>query len=466
KWLQDEHGTIRRLNTVWKTDYSGFDAIPLPKEKPRSECSPGEWYDRIRFHNHRVTSFFGFFSDQIRSYLPEVKIHLKAQDNSSLGPMRQAVGHGIDREALTRHIDLQGLDTRPLPVTEPRMAASSYDGSHYGFHWLGQSFLYDYLTSLPPGRPIVDFEYHAFSINPIRIPDLPRNHASATLWLAHMHGMVGNMAWYWHRRYGPDPFLDTWYWKLWLYASLSTQPVPAAEYFQTMLELNTFSREVEALATVPDGPVCIMVSKPSYIQDPSHIDALHRVYEGSSFHGLRVGFVTDQMLVRGGVPSDCRVMFVPNMAYLGKAALNVLEGVKEKLILYGGKKPRFDPYGFPHAPETVRFLENVAGIEEASAPVLSRRIGRLLTSYTGTLPIRIKRLDRSDGFGVMNRQAGVDDRQVMLLVNVLTNPTEVQMISKRGEPISGYDLLNDEPVDGKKISMPFQGVRLIQIDQE
>lgn len=468
-WLEESHGSIERLNAIWETGYTSFEKIPLPKEKPRAECSPGEWYDRISFHNHRVTSFFGFFSKQIRKHIPDAKIHMKAQDNSSLGPMPAAVGHGIDREALTPFVQLHGLDTRPLPITEPRMAASNYDESYYGFHWLGQSFLYDYLTSLPPTRPIVDFEYHAFSINPIRIPDLPTTHASATLWLAHLHGMIGNMAWYWHRRYGPDPFLDTWYWKLWFYASLSTQPVPAAEYFQTMLELNSFSQEVEALASVPDRPLRILVSKPSYIQDQAHIDALHRTYEGSSFHGLRVGFVTENMLARDGVPEDCRMILIPDAGYVSKAALEALKNAESegiRLVRYGERKPNLNSHGFPHAPETVRFLEDNDVIEYTTAPELSSQIGRLLSPMTKELPIRVERIDRPDAFGVMNRQTQVDNRQVVLLVNVLDHSTRIRMVSSQGKPVHGRDLLSGEIVDGTKISMPVQKVRLIQINTD
>ena len=84
------------------------------------------------------------------------------------------------------------------------------------------------------------------SINAIRIPDIPRSHPRAALWLAHLHGLVGNMAWYWHRRYGPDPFSSD-YFKMWLYGSISTQPVMAAEYFHTLLMLNTFAVEIAAL---------------------------------------------------------------------------------------------------------------------------------------------------------------------------------------------------------------------------
>lgn len=180
-WLKKTHGSIERLNQRWKTGYAKFADIPMPKERPR--FAPGEWYDRVTFHNHRVADFFELVAAEIRKSHPDAVIHLKGQDNSSLGPLDGAVTDGIDREMLTPSATLHGLDTRPLPVTEPRMAAGNrgrnpnrllhYDESPYGFHWLGQSFLYDYLTSLKPYRPVVDFEYHAFSINSIRVPDIP-----------------------------------------------------------------------------------------------------------------------------------------------------------------------------------------------------------------------------------------------------------------------------------------------------
>ncbi len=271
------------------------------KTNPGRTAAVGEWYDRVTFHNHRTASFFAFIAAEIRRHDPDAVIHIKGQDNNSLGPKSWAVTDGIDREMMTPAVDLHGLDTRPLPVTEPRMAVIidpdadnailNYDESIYGFHWLGQSFLYDYLTSLEPYRPVVDFEYHAFSINPIRVPDIGPGHARATLWMAHLHGLVGNMVWYWHRRYGPDPF-PAEYFKWWIYGSISTQPIVAAEYFQTMMHLNMFADEITALANPPVRPIRLFVSKPSYIQNQNHIAALHRAYEAACFHDLPIGFVT------------------------------------------------------------------------------------------------------------------------------------------------------------------------------
>jgi hypothetical protein len=464
-WLRRRHGGIGKLNALWKTRFTRFEDIPLPGGSRQKDCSAGQWYDRVTFHSFRVASFFGFVSNEIRKYIPQIAIHIKGQDNSSLGPLPSAVSDGIDREMLTAVSRLQGVDTRPLPVADPRMAAGNYDNSIYGFHWLGQSFLYDYLTSLPPRQPVVDFEYHAFSINPIRIPDMKPTHPRASLWMAHLHGLIGNVTWYWHRRFGPNPFPDK-YFATWLYGSISTQPRIASGYFQTMLRLNIFAKEVEALASVPDRPVRLFVSKSSYIRNQAHIDALHRAYEGSCFHGLRVGFVTEKMLAAGGVPKDCRVIIIPDAGYVSQSALRALSQAKSKgvqLIRYGTVKPTCNEYGIPHASSATAFLNNVPAIDNTTAPELSRKIGKLLSSAGASLPLRVSVVNGRGAFGVMQRQAKVDGKTVVLLINVSDKPLKVQLRAKEGRAVSGYDMLNNESIEGSEIVLPFQGVRLISI---
>jgi beta-galactosidase len=473
-WLTERYVSIDRLNANWKTSYADFREVPHPKGRAKQQCTPGEWYDRVTFHNTRVTEFFDFIQQEIRKYLPEAVVHLKAQDNSSLGPLPGAVVDGIDRELLTPMATLHGLDTRPLPVTEPRMAAANwdeslsevlnYDGSLYAFHWLGQSFLYDYLTSLEPRRGIVDFEYHAFSINAIRVPNIRQSHPRAALWMAHLHGLVGNMAWYWHRRYGPEPFPGN-YFKRWLHGSLSTQPVIAAEYFQTMLMLNAFAEEIEALATLPDRPVRLFVSKPSYIQNQAHINALHRAYEGTCFHGLRVGFVTEAILAKGGMPEDCKVLVIPDAEYVSKSALQALAQAQVKgvqLFRFGERKITYDEYGKVHAPQTLAFLDDLQVFEYDSAQKLSRKFENVLRPLTATLPVQIRLENSSSAFGVMHRQVNLGDNLIVLLVNLSSKPLRVQLQSNDGQVPEIHDMLNCESVDGNGIDMPIQGVRLLR----
>lgn len=464
-WLAEQYKTVERLNTVWKTNYSGFEAIPLPLDKKQEQCSPGEWYDMVTFHHYRVMLFFEFVQSEIRKYVPDAAIHMKGQDNSSLGPRPNAVTDGIDREMLTPLMSMQGVDTRPLPVTEPRMAAGGYDESIYGFHWLGQSFLYDYLTSLAPQCPVIDYEYHAFSINNIRVPDMQQSHPRAALWLAHLHGQISNITWYWHRRHGPNPFSSNNS-LLWFYGSISAQPLIAAEYFQTMLRLNTYAKEVEALATDPIGPVRILVSKPSYIHNQAHIDALHRVYEATSFNGMRIGFVTEKMLEISGIPKGCKMIIIPDAEYVSASALKVLKESLQKgvrLVRFGDRITAYDPHGLPHTPEKLEFLKDVPVYKYAAAPELSMEFESMLAPYKADLPVKVDVVGAKGAFGVMHRQTQINGERVVLLVNVSEKPVQVQLQSKDGRAINGYDMLNGEAVKGDDINMSFEGVRLIKV---
>lgn len=495
-WLANRHESITALNKAWETKYASFEEIPKPKynptqpeykpgertappnSQPSLDYSPGQWYDLVTFHNYRVASFFCFVADQIRKHAPNAVIHMKGQDNNSLGPKPFAVTDGIDREMLTPAVDLHGVDTRPLPVTEPRMAVIldpnaknailNYDESLYSFHWLGQSFLYDYLTSLEPNRPIIDLEYHAFSINPIRVPDIGEGHARASLWMAHLHGMAANMVWYWNRRYGPNPFPSEEF-KSWFYGSISTQPIVVAEYFQTMNRLNRFSEEVSALAKPAARPIRILVSKPSYIQNQRHIEALHRTYEAACFHSLPVGFVTEKMLINNGLPNNTELLVIPDAQFVSSKALKILKEAKNEglqLIRMGQLSITNDDYGVQYPDESIAFLEDIPVLDYASAPDLDEQFGSLMQPLIDQLPVTVKAIDGQNAFGVMSRYATLNDRSILLLVNLRSEAVDVQLINRQGEVLSGYDMLNMEPVMGDAIHLSVKGVRLIRLEIE
>ncbi|MCV9386666.1 beta-galactosidase [Reichenbachiella ulvae] len=493
EWLEGRHQTIEALNHSWNTDYVSFSEIPKPKDNPTQpeynpgqrtappkiipalDYSPGQWYDLITFHNYRVARFFGIVATEIRHQSPEAIIHMKAQDNNSLGPKPFAVADGIDREMLTSAINLHGVDTRPLPETEPRMAVImdsnapravlNYDESLYSFHWLGQSFLYDYLTSLEPNRPIVDMEYHAFSINPIRVPDIGYGHASASLWLAHLHGMVANMVWYWHQRYGPNPFPSEEL-KSWFYGSISTQPIVAAEYFQTMNRLNRFSNEIASLAKPSARPIRLLVSKPSYIQNQKHIESLHRTYEASCFHGVPLGFVTEKILANNGLPPDTEYLLIADIQFLTPESIEILRTAKRngvQLIQIGQQGIVDDDFGFPVDKEAISFLEDIPKYDYATAPDLDKQLGEIFQPLIDELLVKVKILNKQNAFGVMHRVTMVDGRLVLLIVNLRSTPVNIQLFNNQGDVLDGFDMLNQKPVNGEKISMDIKEVCLIEI---
>jgi hypothetical protein len=230
--------------------------------------------------------------------------------------------------------------------------------------------------------------------------------------------------------------------------------------------LNTFAEEVEALATGPNRPVRLLVSKPSYIQNQVHIDALHRAYEGTCFHGLRIGFITEKMLVSDGIDGDCKVIVLPDAEYVCRQGLRVLErGLREgvQLVRFGERSAAYDEHGMSHNREATAFLQDVPALGYAAAPELSRDFGRILSPLTAALPVRVRVVGGTGAFGVMHRQVPLKEGRIMLLVNVSPEPVRVRLESNEGGAVDGLDMLRCEEVNGSGMDMPFQGVRLIRL---
>ncbi|MCF7731595.1 MAG: hypothetical protein K9N23_07900 [Akkermansiaceae bacterium] len=162
----------------------------------------------------------------------------------------------------------------------------------------------------------------------------------------------------------------------------------------------------------------------------------------------------------GSIRSDGIREIVEGINDLGRRGFKA-EGVL--LICLGDRKPSRDAHGLPHAPETLRFLDDVPMIGNAPAPDLSRRIGGLLSPVTDELPLRIQRVDRPDAFGVMSRQVEMDGRQMVILINVLSREIDLRLTTRKGAAVRGLDLLQGEAIDGDRITMPVEGVRLIRI---
>ena len=269
------------------------------------------------------------------------------------------------------------------------------------------------------------------------------------------------MAWYWQQRVGPYPF-PLHHFKVWFHGSLAT----ASEYFQTMLNLNSFANEIEALATVDHCPVRLLVSKPSYIQNRSHIDALHRIYEGACFHGLRVGFVTEQELAESDVDRACRMIIIPDAEFVSSAALGALEDAQQsgvKLVRFGPIKTTRNSYGEDHPAESLGFLSKLPVLQHERAESLSKRLVELVEPYLLDESIRVTDEVGEHAFGVIHRQATLGDKHLLLLINARKKGLKITLKDRDGNTVSGRDILNGVAVNGQGGLLSFQGVRLIEI---
>ena len=100
----------------------------------------------------------------------------------------------------------------------------------------------------------------------------------------------------------------------------------------------------------------------------------------------------------------------------------------------------------------------------ASAPDLDQGFGKLIQRLTIQSPIAVQTTDGENAFGVMSRYANLDGRSILLLVNLRSEPVNVQLINKQGKVVNGYDKLNREGVTGDTIHLPIKNVRLIVLE--
>jgi len=109
------------------------------------------------------------------------------------------------------------------------------------------------------------------------------------------------------------------------------------------------------------------------------------------------------------------------------------------------------------------FLNDVPVYKSAAAPELSIGLESLIAPFYSQLPVTINVVGKNGAFGVMHRQTEVNGNQIILMVNVSSKPVQVELLSKKGQAIDGYDMLNAESVKGNSINLPIQGVRLIKV---
>ena len=334
-WLEDRYGSIAALNETWGTSYQSFDEC-RPRVPARQQ-SPASWYDWCIYNRVRVTEFFEVLVDAIREGDEDTLLHIKIVGEDMFFPGTQ--DNGVDRDMLMEVTEIQGSDVRPIPeaLWSPFTAA---------IDWVGQNMAFDFMKSTRPQAPIFDSEWHVTQTVRYRDHiDTPAEHMETALWLAHLHGMSANLTWYWSRENGPER-------KTWgdfardLRGSFLVQPLVVNAYGQTMIELNSLSREVSAFPAGP-RPVRFYYSRPSAIQDPIFSTGLWTVYGSANFLGRGLGFLNDRQ-IEAEEFGDCEVLVVPFARYTSDKVVESIEKFIERggtVVLLGPDSLTLDPWG-------------------------------------------------------------------------------------------------------------------------
>lgn len=138
-WLKRRYGTIARLNSIWKTNLTGFEEVTLPPVQWNAEQNPAKFYDFGEFNLWRFTDYLLWARKVVEQELPG-------------WPM--STGGGQPFGSGFAH---QGIDEEYLRVNGVVDAFLSETGSR---SWGTASFM-DLQHSIDPDALIHDPEYHA-----------------------------------------------------------------------------------------------------------------------------------------------------------------------------------------------------------------------------------------------------------------------------------------------------------------
>ena len=422
-WLKGQYRSIAKLNEAWGTGYAAFDQAQ-PRVRP--EKSRAAWYDWCMFNRVRVTDFYRHIATHLRRHDADALLHVKQAGEVMFTGSRSVHGRplelsrhddGLDREWLCALYDVHGTDVRPVHKPFRATAPMALD-------WQGQAMTFDFMKSIAPHKPIFDSEWHAVQTVYYESNDIPGEHMETALWLAHLHGMAGNIIWWWSRRDGPEHRGQ------WFSGSLLVQPKLMEAYARTMLQLKRLLPAVMPLANGP-RPIRFHFSRASAIQDVHYLDELWKAYEGANFLGRGLGFVTDRQIERNEL-EGCAMLVVAHARFVPQATLAGLRRFAARggaVALIGPDNAKFDPWGRPREAPAIRGA-NVHRLAVGTSRSYYEALLPLADAACPAAPVRVAAVDGRPPWGVETRSVQVRGRWQVYAVNVSPDPVVVGLKPK------------------------------------
>jgi hypothetical protein len=296
-WLKSRYSDIDALNRVWNTRYKVFGEIRAPETRearPVNDVNRAEWYDWSEFNNRRFTDYLKWIKTEMRHF--DQKIPICAGGTSSMLSSSNCVT-GIDEELIINEVD-------DIILNES-----------------GSSVIFsDLLLSLSDRKKVM--------------ADPEMGGSPHGLLLQFIHGKSDISKWWWSGMPSRE------------YPQMNESSLPhskdisladIAEVLKIGLDIRRLGPEIAEFSR-PEPEVVILYSKSSIIQVPPqqvqsgstpYLDALTAVWEGSRFLGCRIGFVTENQLMKGKL-AKVKLLIVPAVKYIKPESFSFIKQYIEK----------------------------------------------------------------------------------------------------------------------------------------
>lgn len=400
------------LNRAWRSHLATLDDIELWSENPYDNYQQHRsfLFDWQTYHQQLGNAYFVWSRDAARQLLPQAELMVTLSD-TPFAPGESK--YGVNREVLAESTDVIACTGTNL-----------YADPVYAMGYPHQSAHYTLLRSLAPGQPV-------FNMNSTWV--LPEHGTArdtyrfvhSALWEGVMSGLNG----------ATIP-MD----------SLVFQRPEALEAFAiAALDINRLAAVVMAFQQAPTD-VGILYSESSKVFDNGvpHLKSALHAFEGASFGGYNVRFITERQC-NDGILETLKVVVIPDTPAVSDDTFHRLSDYVEA----GGTIART---GAP-IPYNERGFSRDDLIRNTGTTVLVRGLN-LPTEYLhamdaatvlGTLP-QIPRMVTPQGYpieGVKSRHVVFEGDSYLYVVNMRKEPAYCTLASQNR---SGRDLIQGEDV--------------------
>lgn len=415
------------LTRAWRAHLGKFDDIQIWDDSHPWYASRPFQFDWQDFHKSLGTQYFTWARDVAQPHAGKLNLFVTLPDAAFLeGESRS----GVDREALAGMMDLQACMANTLS-RDPIFAMSfPSPAATFALH-----------RSMQPGKPVYNLS-DRLEIADGQSTEQIYHFARAAMWEAVMNGLNADIL-----------AEDSPVWE---------RPEALEGYATAALDINRLAELVAAFQRAPTD-VGILFSASSKILDDGtpHLATAKRAFEGASFGGYHVRFLTESQVTAGAF-DEIKMLAIPLTPSLTDAAFERVAGYVEQ----GGPVARpGDPI-----PYNERGQSRGDVVRPTGRTVLMRDAG-LATEYLhamdaandwGALP-SIPRPVNAFGYpleGVRTRYVLHNGEPYLYMVNLRREPVQVFLAGNRQ---TGRDLIGGRDIEFPR-DVPSLQTMLIRLD--
>jgi len=259
-------------------------------------------------------------------------------------------------------------------------------------------------------------------------------------------------------KYGGKPFH-------YAFGQLLTQPHCLFEFFNESASIEEFQEQVLAFQNA-ERPVRLLYSLDSAIYDGrKYLDVIKDAYEGFYFNGVKLGFITPEMIKNRQGLGRLKLLIIPNVRYIKPSDLLALKKLNEqgiKFLMIGDNCFSLAPRG-KIIPDT--HLKNVLSWPLGCADIYTKKSSNVL-KWADIKQVFSLREVSSGALPVVRSEFCNYHNQVLcFMINLGKNARTVEIVNAEKKPVK-FEVLHQtagKAVNGG-ITLPPYGVALVKIN--